>query len=204
MELKQTIRAIEGILFAAGEPVELSRICTCLELSEEQAEEAVRALADGYRFEQRGIRLVRIENSVQLCSDPELADLITRTLETRKPPKLSPAALETLTVIAYYQPTTKAYVEQIRGVDSSYTVGLLLDRGLIEQAGTLSVPGRPRLFRTTKLFLRTFGLQSLEELPELGDDELMIETAVETKTQVEGQMSITLQPQERKGEADPV
>ena len=131
--------------------MELGRICTCLEIGEQQAEEAVKSLADSYSYEQRGIRLVRIENSVQLCSAPELADIITKTLETRKPPKLSPAALETLTVIAYYQPTTKAYVEQIRGVDSSYTVGLLLDRGLIEQAGTLSVPGRPRLFRTTKL-----------------------------------------------------
>lgn len=202
MEREQIISAMEGILFAAGEPVELSRICTCLEISEQQAEEAAKALADGYSYERRGIRLVRIENSLQLCSAPELADLITRTLETRKPPKLSPAALETLTVVAYYQPTTKAYVEQIRGVDSSYTLGLLLDRGLIEQAGTLSVPGRPRLFRTTKLFLRTFGLQSLSDLPELGDDELLLESAVENRTQLEGQMSISLHPQAKESETD--
>lgn len=161
--------AIEGILFAAGESVEIKRICECLGISGEQAEEAIKELRDYYNYERRGIRLIVLEDSCQLCSAPELSETIVRTLETRKPPKLSPAALETLSVIAYYQPTTRGYIEQIRGVDSSYTVGLLLDRGLIEEAGTLAVPGRPRLFKTTKDFLRTFGMSTLDELPELGD-----------------------------------
>ena len=130
-------------------------------------EEAVTALSDSYSFERRGIRLVRIENSAQLCSAPELADIITKTLETRKPPKLSPSQLETLTVIAYYQPATKAYVEQIRGVDSAYSVSALLTKKLIRECGRLNVPGRPILYETTPDFLRVFGLQSLDELPEI-------------------------------------
>ena len=102
-----------------------------------------------------------------MCSAPEYAELVTKTLETRKPPKLSPSQLETLTVIAYYQPTTKAYIEQIRGVDSAYSVSALLTKKLIREAGRLNVPGRPILYETTPDFLRVFGLQSLEELPEI-------------------------------------
>ena len=169
MEKSEISAAIEGILFAAGDSVNIERICECLEISEAEAEEAIKNLSDFYSFNQRGIRLLRLENSCQLCSAPELGDIILKTLETRKPPKLSQAALETLTVIAYYQPTTRGYIEQIRGVDSSYSVGLLLDRGLIEEAGTLNVPGRPRLFRTTESFLRAFGLNSLGDLPELDE-----------------------------------
>jgi segregation and condensation protein B len=104
-----------------------------------------------------------------MCSAPEFAPHIRKTLESRKPPKLSQPALEVLAVIAYYQPVTRAYVDQVRGVDSSYTVSLLLERDLIEEAGRLAVPGRPTLFRTTKNFLRTFELNSLAELPELPD-----------------------------------
>ena len=127
----------------------------------------LRKLEDYYSYERRGIRLIRMEESYQLCSAPEYADVIRRTFEIRKPAKLSQPALEVLTIIAYYQPTTRAYVDQIRGVDSSYTVGLLLDRKLIEECGRLQVPGRPRLYRTTKNFLRAFHLSSLEELPEM-------------------------------------
>lgn len=124
-------------------------------------------LGDYYAFERRGIRLVRMEDSYQLCSSPDYADVIRRAFEIRKTAKLSQPALEVLTIIAYYQPTTRAYIDQVRGVDSSYTVGLLLERGLIEECGRLQVPGRPRLYRTTKKFLRDFHLGSLEELPEM-------------------------------------
>ena len=104
-----------------------------------------------------------------MCSQNDLAPWVTKALETRKPPKLSASQLETLTIIAYYQPTTKAYVEGIRGVDSSYSIGALLNKKLIEECGRLNVPGRPFLYRTTPDFLRTFGLQSLSELPEIGE-----------------------------------
>ena len=167
LEMKELESAVEGILFASGEPVHIDRICLALDLDRLSAEQVLQQLGDYYSFERRGIRLVRMEDTWQLCSAPEYADMIRKAFEIRKPAKLSQPALEVLTIIAYYQPTTRAYVDQIRGVDSSYTVGLLLDRNLIEECGRLQVPGRPRLYRTTKAFLRAFHLNSLEDLPEM-------------------------------------
>ena len=166
-EMKEIEAAVEGILFASGEPVHIDRICLAAELDRPTAELVLQKLMDYYSFERRGMRLLRLEDSWQLCSAPEYADVIRRAFEIRKPAKLSQPALEVLTIIAYYQPTTRAYVDQIRGVDSSYTVGLLLDRHLIEECGRLQVPGRPRLYRTTKAFLRAFHLNSLEDLPDM-------------------------------------
>ena len=166
-EMKEIEATVEGILFASGEPVHIDRICLAAELDRPTAELVLQKLMDYYSFERRGMRLLRLEDSWQLCSAPEYADVIRRAFEIRKPAKLSQPALEVLTIIAYYQPTTRAYVDQIRGVDSSYTVGLLLDRHLIEECGRLQVPGRPRLYRTTKAFLRAFHLNSLEDLPEM-------------------------------------
>ena len=166
-EMKEIEAAVEGILFASGEPVHIDRICLAAELDRPTAELVLQKLMDYYSFERRGMRLLRLEDSWQLCSAPEYADVIRRAFEIRKPAKLSQPALEVLTIIAYYQPITRAYVDQIRGVDSSYTVGLLLDRHLIEECGRLQVPGRPRLYRTTKAFLRAFHLNSLEDLPEM-------------------------------------
>ena len=169
MEMKELESAVEGILFASGEPVQIERICVALEIDRGAAEQVLQKLMDYYAYERRGIRLLRIEDSWQLCSAPDYADIIRRAFEIRKPAKLSQPALEVLTIIAYYQPATRAYVDQIRGVDSSYTIGLLLERGLIEECGRLQVPGRPRLYRTTKRFLRAFHLTSLEDLPEMPD-----------------------------------
>ncbi|MCL2662428.1 MAG: SMC-Scp complex subunit ScpB [Oscillospiraceae bacterium] len=172
MESHEIEAAIEAILFVSGEPVKISRIADVLGVSESEIEHAADRLRDNYSFVRRGIRLVRLENpmqenTLQLCSSPEYADYIRRALETRKPPQLSQSALEVLSIIAYFGPVTRAYIEQIRGVDSSYTVGLLQERGLVEPCGRLAAPGRPVLFRTTHVFLRTFGLESLKELPEL-------------------------------------
>ncbi|NLA88136.1 MAG: SMC-Scp complex subunit ScpB [Clostridiales bacterium] len=162
---------IEGILFASGEPVGISRIAAVLDTDEESVTQAASALRDRYIFERRGIRLVFLDKAIQLCSAPEYAEYIRTALETRKQPQLSPQALEVLAVVAYFQPVTKLYIEQVRGVDSAYTVGLLQNRGLIETCGRLSVPGRPLLYRTTPGFLRTFGLTSLDELPELPESD---------------------------------
>lgn len=167
MERSELERIIEAILFAAGEPVEINRIAAATEQEPEAVEEAAKSLMDRLSFERRGIRVLRLEQSLQMCSSAEMASFVTKTLETRKPPKLSSSQLETLTIIAYYQPATKAYIEQIRGVDSSYSVGALLNKQLIEECGRLNVPGRPILYRTTADFLRTFGLSSLDELPEI-------------------------------------
>ena len=162
MEQTQIQRILEAILFASGERMEISRLAAVLEVDESEIEEAVDALANQLAFERRGIRL---ERGYQMVSSGEMADYVTKALETRKPPKLSSSQLEALTIIAYYQPATKAMVEQIRGVDSSYSVAALLNKKLIEEAGRLNVPGRPIQYRTTPDFLRTFGLSSLEDLP---------------------------------------
>ena len=167
MEMKEIESAIEGILFASGEPIHVDRICVAMEMDRPTVEQVLQKLMDFYAYERRGIRLLRIEDSWQLCSSPDYAYIIRKAFEIRKPAKLSQPALEVLTIIAYYQPTTRAYVDQIRGVDSSYTVGLLLERKLIEECGRLQVPGRPHLYRTTKAFLRAFHLNSLEDLPEM-------------------------------------
>ena len=169
MEMKEIESAIEGILFASGEPVHVDRICVALELDRPTAEQVLQKLMDHYAYERRGIRLLHIEDSWQLCSSPDYADVIRKAFEIRKPAKLSQPALEVLTIIAYYQPTTRAFVDQIRGVDSAYTMGLLQERKLIEECGRLQVPGRPHLYRTTKQFLRAFHLTSLEDLPEMPD-----------------------------------
>ena len=165
MEQSELQRILEAILFAAGEPVEISRLAASLEVDEKDVETAVDTLADTLSFERRGIRILRLEKAYQMTSSGEMADYITKALETRKPPKLSSSQLEALTIVAYYQPATKAMVEQIRGVDSSYSISALMNKKLIEEAGRLNVPGRPIQYRTTADFLRTFGLESLEELP---------------------------------------
>ena len=165
MDLEQLQRAIEAILFAAGERVEIARLAAVLETDETDIIAAVDAMADEMAFERRGIRILKLENGYQMVSSGEMADYVTKALETRKPPKLSSSQLETLTIIAYYQPATKAMVEQIRGVDSSYSVAALMNKKLIEEAGRLNVPGRPIQYKTTPDFLRTFGISSLEELP---------------------------------------
>lgn len=167
MELKEVESAIEGILFAAGEPVGVERICMTLEVDRETVDAVCQRLSDQYSYERRGVRLVRLDSCYQLCSAPEYADYIRKAFESRRPARLSQPALEVLSIIAYYQPTTKAYVDQVRGVDSSYTVGLLTERELIEECGRMAVPGRPILYRTTQNFLRSFGLSSLEDLPDL-------------------------------------
>ena len=165
MEFEELQRAIEAILFAAGERVEVSRLAATLEVDEHEIMEAADALAGTMAFERRGIRILKLEKGYQMVSSGEMADYVTKCLETRKPPKLSSSQLEALTIIAYYQPATKAMVEQIRGVDSSYSIAALMNKKLIEEAGRLNVPGRPIQYKTTPDFLRTFGLSSLEELP---------------------------------------
>ena len=164
-----TESTIEAILFAAGEPVSAARIAMVLNISKEEVFDAAKKLADEYSFRQRGIRLVRTDDKLQLVSAPEYADEVIHVLERRRPPKLSQPALEVLAICAYFQPVTRAYVEQVRGVDSSYTMGILLERGLIEACGKLEVTGRPTIYKTSDLFLRTMGITNLSELPKLPD-----------------------------------
>ena len=174
MDEETLTRGIEAVLFAAGEPVEIKRLSDTFETDPDEIVRVTETLADRLSFDRRGVRIVRLGEAYQMCSSGEMADYVTKALETRKPPKLSASQLEALTVIAYYQPATKAVVEQIRGVDSSYSVSALLNKKLIEEAGRLNVPGRPILYKTTPDFLRTFGLKSLEDLPEIEKVELTV------------------------------
>ena len=188
MEQIELQRAIEAILFAAGERIEISRLSMALETDANEIAAAADALADELAFNRRGIRILRLEDGYQMVSSTQMADYITKALETRKPPKLSASQLETLTIIAYYQPATKAMVEQIRGVDSAYSITALLNKKLIEDAGRLNVPGRPIQYRTTPDFLRTFALSSLEDLPEIEKVSLgepVLEDNTEQQMQIE-------------------
>ena len=173
MEQNELQRTLMAILFAAGEPVSVQRLAQTLERDPDEIRRETRQLMDALSFHRSGIRIVQLEDAFQMCSAAEQAEFVSRTLETRKPPKLSQSQLETLTVIAYYQPATKAYVEQIRGVDSAYSVSALLTKKLICEAGRLNVPGRPILYRTTPDFLRVFGLESLDELPEIDKTQVL-------------------------------
>ena len=169
MEINEIAAALEAILFAAGEAVPAARIAHVLGVKPTEVLQAAEQLKETYAQTGRGIRLLRLEDKLQLCSAPEYAREITLTLEQRKPPRLSAAALEVLAIVAYFQPVTRAYIDSVRGVDSSYTVGVLVERGLIEPAGKLDVPGRPMLYRTGDTFLRTMNISGLEELPSLPD-----------------------------------
>lgn len=192
MEQDELQRVLTAVLFAAGEPVAVERMAQTLQVEPEEIHTAAKALMDELSFARSGVRVLRLEQAYQMCSAPEYAEFVTKTLETRKPPRLSASQLETLTVIAYYQPTTKAYIEQIRGVDSAYSVSALLTKKLIREAGRLNVPGRPILYETTPDFLRVFGLQSLEDLPEIerveigaGKEQLTMEQAQQPDQQTQ-------------------
>ncbi len=167
MEIADIERAVEAVLFASGDPVELSRMSEVFDVDEDTLEKIITALRDKYDFEQRGIRIVKLDDAYQMCSSPLCAEHVRSILETRRPPRLSPSLLEVLSVVAYRQPVTRAYVEQVRGVDCTYSISSLCEKGLIQESGRLDVPGKPILYRTTKDFLRVFGLESLNELPEL-------------------------------------
>ena len=186
MEQNELQRTLMAILFAAGEPVSVQRLAQTLERDPDEIRRETRQLMDALSFHRSGIRIVQLEDAFQMCSAAEQAEFVSRTLETRKPPKLSSSQLETLSVIAYYQPSTKAYVEQIRGVDSGYSISALLTKKLIREAGRLNVPGRPFQYETTPDFLRVFGLQSLADLPPIEKVELSTNQA---------QLEISLEPQ---------
>ena len=169
MDYEELSAALEAILFASGDSVPAARIAQVLGADEQQVFAAAQNLAEELTARRRGVRLLRLEDNLQLVSAPDYAQVITQALEQRRPPRLSPAALEVLAIVAYFQPVTRAYIDQIRDVDSSYTVGVLSERGLIEVAGKLEVPGRPTLYRTGDAFLRTMNIRSLSELPVLPD-----------------------------------
>ncbi|MDO4418949.1 MAG: SMC-Scp complex subunit ScpB [Ruminococcus sp.] len=192
--------AIEAILFASGDSVSVDRIATALELTKKEAEKLLDELMAEYIAAQRGITIIKLENSYQMVSVKEYAKEIRTVMDLRRNTPLSQAALEVLAVIAYNQPVTKAFVEQVRGVDCSGVIGSLTTKDLIEEKGRLELPGRPLIYGTTENFLRCFSLSSLDDLPEPpekvnpdGD-----EAEAEATEEDNGQLSI-FDAQERDG-----
>ena len=162
--------AIEAILFSSGDSVEKSRIAQALEITEKQVDETVDKLIDDYSAQNRGITIIKLDSAYQMTAVKEYAPQIRTVMDLRRNTPLSQAALEVLAVVAYNQPVTKAFVEQVRGVDCSGVIGSLTTKGLVEEKGRLELPGRPLLYGTTEHFLRCFNISSLEELPPLPED----------------------------------
>lgn len=167
MDLKQYRAAVEAMLFAHAEPLTCQKLAGVLEIEEPVVERLLLALKDEYDRPEHGVCLLQLEDRWQLATKTETGPFVKKILDTRRCVPLSPAALETLTIVAYNQPVSRSFIEQVRGVDSSSSVAGLVEKGLIEEAGRLDLPGRPVSFRTTDVFLRTFGLSSLSELPPL-------------------------------------
>ena len=165
---KQILKGmVEAILFASGDPVSGERIAQVLGLDKEDAEEVLKDTMESFNRKEGGVRIIRLDDTYQMCSNPAYASCVREALELRRNTPLSQAAMEVLAVIAYNQPVTKAFVEQIRGVDCSGVIGSLSSKGLIEERGRLELPGRPLLYGTTPDFLRCLNISSLEELPPL-------------------------------------
>lgn len=171
MSVENVSSAIEAILFANGASVEKSRISHALEISEKQVDEHISALIDDYTKANRGITIIKLDDSYQMVSSKEYAPQIRTVMDLRRNTPLSQAGLEVLAVVAYNQPVTKAFIEQVRGVDCSGVIGSLTAKGLVEEKGRLELPGRPLLYGTTENFLRCFNISSIEELPPLPEND---------------------------------
>lgn len=171
MNEAQQTGALEAMLFAHAEPVETERLADALRLSAQDTEELLHGLQQRYDEQESGLTILHFEpDRWQMTTRPYYGEVVKRILDTRRNAPLSPAALEVLAVIAYNQPVSRSFIEQVRGVDSSSTVTKLLEKGLIEEAGRLDLPGRPVAFQTTDTFLRVFGLGGLKDLPPLHDE----------------------------------
>ena len=166
MEIREIQAIIEAVLFAAGDAVELEKLADIVDVDKRSLREILKKMMDEYNFERRGIHIIRLEDSYQMCTRGEYHDYVSMLAEPRRKQSLSNAAIEVLAIVAYKQPVTRATIEHIRGVNCDYVVNRLIERNLIEEIGRLDAPGRPILFGTTQEFLRCFGISSVSELPE--------------------------------------
>ncbi len=166
MDLYETKAVIEGLLFAAGDSLEIDRIADIIEMDKKTTKEIISKMMDDYNIEKRGIKIIQLGSSYQMCTKPEYFDYIQRLAEPKRMQNLSNAAMEVLSIIAYRQPVTRAMIENIRGVSCDAIINRLIERNLIEETGRLDVPGRPMIFGTTEEFLRSFGVADLTELPD--------------------------------------
>lgn len=167
MKTKELISAFEAVLFAGGEPISIDRLSQVFDIPPEKVVSVMEELEHKLVQNDSGVKVVRLENTYQLATRQEYADYIKKAFDIRRRTPLSAAALEVLAVVAYNQPVTKAFIEQVRGVDCSGVVTTLIEKGLVEERGRLELPGKPLLYGTTKNFLRCFQLNDLSDLPEL-------------------------------------
>lgn len=179
MNSKELIRGIEAVLFASGEPMSIDRLAQTFEVTPEKIVKSADALDEEYKAKESGIVIVRLENTYQMATDEKFAQYIKKAFDIRRKTPLSSAALEVLAVVAYNQPVTKSFIEQVRGVDCSGVVSTLVEKGLIEEQGRLELPGKPLLYGTTKNFLRCFCISDLSELPPLPKNENAVNDVAE-------------------------
>ena len=185
MTTAELVPAFEAVLFSGGEPISIDRFSQVFDIKPERVVEVMEALSKKLNGNDRGVGLVRMENTYQLATKNEYAGYIKKMFDIKRRTPLSPAALEVLAVVAYNQPVTKSFIEQVRGVDCSSTVTTLIEKGLLEERGRLELPGKPLLYGTTKYFLRCFGISDLSELPPLPYEE-----QGETQTDLGEQLSV--------------
>ena len=188
MTIEKTEGIIEAILFTMGESVELEKIAAAIEHDEETTRKLIHNMADRYEAEDRGVRIIELDNSFQMCTKPEAYEYLIRIAKQPKKYVLTDVLLETLSIIAYRQPVTKLEIEKIRGVKTDHAVNKLVEYELVQEVGRLDAPGRPILFGTTEEFLRHFGVTSLEELPNLNPEQVE-----DLKEQAEDEAQLTLQ-----------
>lgn len=185
MELHKIEAAIEAILFTMGEAVEVEKIAIAIEHDKETTRKIIRNMMDKYMAEDRGIRIIELEDSFQLCSKTEYYDVLIKIAKQPKKYALTDVQLEVLSIVAYKQPITRAEIEKIRGVNSDHATNKLVEYGLIQEVGRLNAPGRPMLFGTTEDFLRNFGVASIEDLPSLSATEIAdFEAEAEEEVQI--------------------
>lgn len=172
MEIEKMQSAIEAILFTMGDSVELEKLASAIGHDEETTKKFICNMMDKYEAEDRGIRIIELDNAYQLCTKKEMYEYLIRVAKQPKRYVLTDVLLETLSIIAYKQPVTKLEIEKIRGVKSDHAVNKLVEYGLVEETGRLDAPGRPLLFGTTEEFLRRFSVHSLDELPALDQEQI--------------------------------
>lgn len=187
MKLEEYEAIIEGILFSMGESVEISRLAEVLEISQEEVQDIIQNMKKRYAKKGRGIQIIEVEDAVQMCTKKEIYEYLIKIARQPKHHVLTDVLLETLSIIAYKQPITRLEIEKIRGVSCAHAVNKLVEYNLVCELGRLDAPGRPLLFGTTEEFLRSFGVQSIEELPVLNQDQLE-----EFKQQAEEEMKLKL------------
>ena len=170
MDLKGYKGALEALLFASGEPVSIEKLAECLEIETNLVERLIRNIEDDLEEPDRGLMLVRLNNKYQFTTKIQFSEYVKNLLDTRRNTPLSSAALEVLAVVAYNQPVSRSFIDQVRGVDSTTVLQTLVSKGLVDEAGRLDLPGKPISYKTTDVFLRTFGFSSLQDLPSVHGD----------------------------------